>query len=45
MINKTYLLAAALLALSSCQKSGAEPDKKDILTTLPEAINLYSPIM
>lgn len=41
MINKTYLLAAALLALFSCQKSGAEPDKKDILTTLPEAKSTY----
>lgn len=41
MINKTYLLVAALLALFSCQKSGAEPDKKDILTTLPEAKSTY----
>ena len=41
MMNKTYLLAAALLALFSCQKSGAEPDKKDILTTLPEAKSTY----
>lgn len=41
MINKTYLFAAALLMFFSCQKSGAEPDNKDIINTLPEAKSSY----
>lgn len=40
MINRTYLFAAALLSLISCQKTGAEPGKEP-LPVLPEAESTY----